>query len=126
MHTRRVIAAGVAVILLAMWAVSHELVVEEALVPDAWPWLWALACASCVVVAARPDHLAAWAGAGAMLVAVCAGRIAALWARVPDDLAGAGQEAVSVDRALFGTAVYVLLWWLLGCTWWLASPRRRP
>lgn len=123
---RRLIAGVVAVILLAMWAISADLVVEEALLPDLWPWLWGVTSATCIVAAIRPASIDAWIVSGAALLAVCVGRVAALWARVPDDLATAGQAAVSADRAALGSAVYALLVWLIVCTWVLAAPRRRP
>lgn len=124
MRARRIIASGVAVILAGLLIAASDLVLEEQFLPWAWPWLWGLACAAAVVAALRPSSLDAWIVAGLTLDAVCVGRIVALWARVPDQLETAGQEAVSMQRAVLGTAVYVLVLWLIGCTWWLASPRR--
>lgn len=123
---RRVIVGVVAVILGGIWVMSAELVVEESLAPGLWPWLWGIACASCIVAALKPQSLDAWVFAGLAVVATCVGRVAALWARVPDDLSDAGQEAVSADRAALGTAIYVLILWLVVCTWVLARPGRRP
>lgn len=124
MKVRRVIASGVAVILVALLIAASDLVLEEEFLAGAWPWVWGIACACTLVAAMRPASLDCWIAAGVSLQLVSAGRIAALWARVPDQLETAGQEAVSMQRAVLGTAVYVLLIWLIGCLWWLASPRR--